>query len=71
MTISPIAIGIDVVPTEILNKEVYIDGMPQPINIPSAIAANIQSVKYLSKNDNLDDLLLILNPPLIQLTVSS
>jgi hypothetical protein len=69
MTISPIAIGIDVVPTEILDKEVDNDGMPQPINIPSAIAENIQSVKYLSKNDNLDDLLLILTPPLIQLTV--
>jgi hypothetical protein len=55
--------GIDVVPTETFDKEVDIDGVAQPINIPSAIAANIQSVKYLSKNDSLDDLLLILIPP--------
>jgi len=32
-------------------------GTPHPRNIPSAIAANIQRVKYLSKNDNFDDLL--------------
>ena len=41
------------------------DGTAHPSNIPSAIAINIHNVRYLSKNDNLDDLLLKITPPIL------
>jgi hypothetical protein len=47
------AMGIDVVPIWNMDINAVIVGINLPDNTPAAMAVNIQSVKCLSRNDNL------------------
>ena len=51
MTMSPIAMGIEVVPTERCVIPATNDGAMFPSAMPSAIAENIQRVRYLSRKE--------------------
>ena len=50
MRIRPMAMGMFVVPLDILSMLPEIDGNKYPEATPMAMAKNIQRVKYLSKN---------------------
>jgi hypothetical protein len=50
ITINPIAIGILVVPEDILPQNFATDGNIHPENIPMNMARNIHNVRYLSRN---------------------
>ena len=52
MRISPMAIGIDVVPTERLVISAGTAGEKYPMAIPAAMARKIQSVRYRSRNES-------------------
>lgn len=52
MSIRPIAMGIDVVPTERLVMKAGAAGAKYPIAIPIIIARKIQIVRYVSRKDN-------------------
>ena len=52
MRINPIAIGIEVVPTERPVMNAGAAGAKYPIAIPMIIARNIQRVRYVSRNDS-------------------
>ncbi len=61
MSISPIAMGIFVVPLLIESQKEAIRGNMDPAATPRNIVTKIQSVRYRSKNDNLLDTLDITN----------
>src|SRR5665647_1133389 len=60
MTISPMAIGHDIVPVLIPPRDVARFGNRYPPPIPIAMAINIHRVKNLSKNDNFSLLILFI-----------
>jgi hypothetical protein len=53
MSIKPIAIGTEVVPTCRPDMNFVIAGAKYPIPMPRAIAMNMMSVKYLSSRERL------------------
>jgi len=65
--ISPIAIGIDVVPICNFPMKLETEGKKYPIKTPKTIVKNIHKVRYLSMRDNLfaTDIFIDSPPPAI------
>src|ERR1035437_8891160 len=63
MTISPTAIGIDVVPTLNCPRNGTMPGTSQPDKTPRAMAAKIQPVKYRSRNPRREAVVVLIALP--------